>query len=145
MTLIHGAIDLEKELSLVQQKLYQALGIAQYETKKPEDAEVAYGVARLIQTAAAVMVCADGRVEPSEIAEAEEKGAKMVGYFNILEFREACLNPQELPNVADLSKTIKEVFSQQHIALMVELLSNIAAADGHISSEEEKFISQLSG
>ena len=145
LTLIHGAIDLEKELSLVQQKLYQALGVAQYETKKPDDAEVSYGVARLIQTAAAVMVCADGRVEPSEIAEAEEKGMKMVSHFNSLEFREACLNPQALPNVADLSKTIKEVFNQQHITLMVELLSNIAAADGHVSSEEEKFIKQLSG
>lgn len=143
LMLVQGAAELEKELSFVQQRLYQALGIAQYESKKPEDSEVSYGIARMIQTAAAVMVCADGQVEPSEIAEAEEKGKNMISHFNSLEFREACLNPEALPNVTDLSQTIKEIFSQQHIELMVDFLENIAAADGHVSIEEEEFIKQL--
>ena len=80
----------------MQQRLYQALGVAQYEVKSLK-VEVSYGIARMIQTAAAVMVCADGH-RALCIAEAEEKGKNAISHFNSLEFREACLNPV-LPNV----------------------------------------------
>ena len=73
LALITDAESLETELTLVQQKIYQLTGMVQYECKKPDEAEATYGIARLIQTAAAVMVCADRDVQPSEIVEAEKR------------------------------------------------------------------------
>ena len=63
LKLVTEAENLEIELGLVQQKIYEMTGLAQYETKA-DDADVVYGVARLVQTAAATMVCADGKVNP---------------------------------------------------------------------------------
>lgn len=143
LNLVDGAEGLETELTLVQQKFYQVSGIAQYETKKPDNAEAKYGVARLIQVAAAVMVCADGEVQPSEILEAEEKGTNLVSYFNSLEFRESCLSPETLPRIEDLSTMVKDVFSEENISQLTNFLTNIAEADGNISSEEKVFIETL--
>ena len=144
LVLITDAESLEMELTLVQQKVYQITGMVQYESKKPDEAEATYGVARLIQTAAAVMVCADGDVQPSEIAEAEEKGKKMISYFNSLEFRESCLSSETLPTVDALTKLVKEVFDAQNVGQLTEFLTSIAAADGNISVEEQAFIEALS-
>ena len=141
--LINNANNLELELSLTQQKLFQLTGVATYGSKKPDNFEALYGTARLIQTAAAIMVCADGKVEPSEIAEAEEKGKSMVSHFNSLEFREACLDPENLPDVEELSKLVKDVFSTDNIHELTNFLKNIAEADGNISEEEQNFISAL--
>ena len=143
LELITDAESLETELTLVQQKLYQLSGRAQYESKKPDEIEAPYNVARLIQAAAAVMVCADGKVQPSEIAEAEEKGKKMISYFNSLEFRESCLSPETLPTVNALTKLVKEVFNEEQVGQLTEFLTSIAAADGSISSEEQAFIDSL--
>ena len=141
--LITDAESLETELTLVQQKIYQLNGMAQYESKKPDEPEAPYGVARLIQAAAAVMVCADGKVQPSEIAEAEDKGKKMISHFNSLEFRESCLSPETLPTVGALTKLMKEVFNEKNVSQLTEFLTSIAAADGNISSEEQAFIDSL--
>ena len=143
LTLIKDAEVLETELTLVQQKVYQVTGIAHYESKKPDNAEAVYGVARIIQTAAAVMVCADGEVQPSEISEAEDKGKNMVSHFNSLEFRELCLSSEPLPTVSELSKMMKEIFSKENLTQLTEFLTSIAESDGNISPEEKKFISLL--
>lgn len=143
LTLIKDAEVLETELTLVQQKVYQVTGIAHYESKKPDNAEAVYGVARIIQTAAAVMVCADGEVQPSEISEAEDKGKNMVSHFNSLEFRELCLSSETLPTVSELSKMMKEIFSKENLTQLTEFLTSIAESDGNISPEEKKFISSL--
>jgi Zn-dependent protease with chaperone function len=141
--LITDAESLETELTLVQQKIYQLTGMAQYESKKPDESESPYGVARLIQAAAAVMVCADGEVQPSEIAEAEEKGKKMISHFNSLEFRESCLSPETLPTVDALTELVKKVFNEETVGQLTEFLTSIAAADGNISLEEQAFIESL--
>lgn len=143
--LIADAENLETELTDVQQKIYQYTGIAKYETKKPEDAEKSYGVARLIQVAAAVMVCADGDVQPSEITEAEAKGKNMISLFNSLEFRESCLSPETLPTIKELSKLAKKIFNKEQIDQITQFLTVIASADGNISKEEEVFIKSLGG
>lgn len=140
LKLVTEAENLEIELSLVQQKIYEMTGLAQYETKKPDDADVVYGVARLVQAAAATMVCADGKVEPSEITEAELKGKEMISNFNSLEFRELCLSPDTVPDTAELNKLAKNIFSDENIRQLKEFLTSIASADGNISDEEQAFI-----
>ena len=140
LKLVNEAKNLEIELSLVQQKIYEMTGLVQYESKKSDDADVVYGVARLVQAAAATMVCADGKVEPSEIAEAELKGKEMIANFNSLEFRELCLTPDTLPDAAELTSLSKKIFSDENIRQLKELLKSIASADGNISDEEQAFI-----
>ena len=128
---------------MFQQKIYQVTGRAIFETNKPENADKIYAISRVIQTAAAVMVCADGQVQPSEIAEAEEKGQNMITHFNSLEFRELCLAPERLPGTEDLSKMVKDFFSDENLNQLIDFLRNIAASDGNISAEEEEFIRAL--
>ena len=141
--LVNKVEDLETELSMFQQKIYQVTGRAIFETNKPENADKIYAISRVIQTAAAVMVCADGQVQPSEIAEAEEKGQNMITHFNSLEFRELCLAPERLPGTEDLSKMVKDFFSDENLKQLIDFLRNIAASDGNISAEEEEFIRAL--
>lgn len=141
--LVNKVEDLETELSMFQQKIYQVTGRAIFETNKPENADKIYAISRVIQTAAAVMVCADGQVQPSEIAEAEEKGQNMITHFNSLEFRELCLAPERLPGTEDLSKMVKGFFSDENLNQLIDFLRNIAASDGNISAEEEEFIRAL--
>ena len=141
--LVNKVEDLETELSMFQQKIYQVTGRAIFETNKPENADKIYAISRVIQTAAAVMVCADGQVQPSEIAEAEEKGQNMITHFNSLEFRELCLAPERLPGTEDLSKMVKDFFSDENLNQLIDFLRNIAASDGNISAEEEEFIRAL--
>ena len=86
------------------------------------------------------MVCADGHVKPSEIAVAEEKGKKLINHFNSLEFRELCLSPENLPKTKDLSKLINDLFKEDDIKKLTDLLKDIATSDGNISSEESAFI-----
>ena len=93
-----------------------------------------------VETAAAVMVCADGRVEPSEITVAEEKGKKLINHFNSLEFRELCLSPENLPKPKDLSKSINDLFKEDDINKLTDFLKDIATSDVTISSEESAFI-----
>jgi Zn-dependent protease with chaperone function len=140
INLIKEAEELEQELTTVQQKVYQLTGQAEFGIKMPENSESAYGIARIIQIAAAVMVCADGKVEPAEIADAEAKGKKLVSYFNSLEFREACLSPKTLPSVSHLSKLAKEVFNDEAINELKDFLTSIAEADGEVSAEEKVLI-----
>ena len=141
--LVNKVEDLETELSMFQQKIYQVTGRAIFETNKPENADKIYAISRVIQTAAGVMVCADGQVQPSEIAEAEEKGQNMITHFNSLEFRELCLEPERLPGTEDISKMVKDFFSDENLKQLIDFLRNIAASDGNISAEEEEFIRAL--
>jgi len=91
------------------------------------------------------MVCADGDVQPSEITEAEAKGKNMISLFNSLEFREACLSPETLPTIKELSKLAKKIFNKEQIDQITQFLTDIASADGKISKEEEVFIKSLGG
>jgi len=58
--LVNDVEGLEVHLSIVQQKLYQATGAATFGVNQPDEFETVYRVARVIQAAAAKMVCADG-------------------------------------------------------------------------------------
>ena len=141
--LINDCEGLEVQLSLFQQKLYQASGLATFGVNQPDDFETLYGVARVTQAAAAKMVCADGEVQPSEIAKAEEKGKILISSFNSLEFRELCMSPKNLPSVEDLRMTIQTIFSDKNRALLLEVLNDIAKSDGDFSVEEKKLLDLL--
>ena len=141
--LVENAEVLERELTTVQQKVFQVMGRSQFESKMPENSDTAYGIARLIQLSAAVMVCADGEVQPSEISDAETKGKELVSYFNCLEFREACLSPETLPSIDHVSKLAKEIFSDEALGQVKGFLISIAEADGEVSSEEQALIDTL--
>ncbi len=143
INLVKNAEALERELTIVQQKVYQLTGQSQFESRMPENSDTAYGIARLIQLSAAVMVCADGEVQPSEISDAEIKGKKLISYFNCLEFRESCLSPETLPSVDHVSELVKEIFGNEAIKELRSFLKSIAEADGEVSSEEQALIDAL--
>lgn len=131
--------DLEKQLTTDEQRFYVALGVASWESEKPEGENV-YQLTQLLETAAAVMVCADGKIEISEIERAEVLGVQMVQHFNSLSFREKCLKFEELPSVDELSDFLGNIDSEEFKELVVTFLTSIAESDGEISLDEQKFI-----
>jgi Zn-dependent protease with chaperone function len=137
--------ELEEQLSIDEQQFYIALRLSDYESKMPEGDDP-YALVRFVQLAAAVMVCADGKVEAEEIEIAESLGASLVNDFNALEFRELCHSPQELPSTSELGASISESFKDSDtIEQLRNYLIAIAESDGQIDSNEQLFIDSLTG
>jgi Zn-dependent protease with chaperone function/tellurite resistance protein len=140
--LLDGLNELEERLSVDEQKWLIALGLAVFEYTKPEG-ENPYVIARVVQAAAAHLVCADGQVLPSEISMAEQLGEQLVPNFSQLEFRESCSNPGTLPSKDALLELIEAVFDQESRNLLVKFLTAIAESDGDISQDETQFIESI--
>ena len=140
--LLENHIELEEKLSLDEQKFYIALGVG-YESEMPES-ENPYGIARIGQTAAALMVCADGIVDLAEIEQAEGLGSEKLPNFNRLEFRELCLNPDSLPDLKEYA-TALGTLPPDFVKLLIELLEEIANADGKLDIQEAIYLKKLKG
>ena len=134
---------LENQLSVDEQALYIRLRLSDYESKMPEGDDP-YALVRFIQVAAAVMVCADGKVEPEEIEIAETLGVGLITEFSPLEFRELCHDPQNLPSTIELGDSITESFKDSEtIDLLRTYLIAIAESDGEIDASEQLFIDSI--
>ena len=133
---------IEEELSVGEQTLYVALGV-EFESEMPQE-ENPFAAARIGQTAAALMVCADGKVEPSEIEAAEILGMEILPYFNKLEFRELCLNPSNLPDVDSYSEALGSL-PANFIEQLLDLLERIAHSDGELDINEAEYLKKLKG
>lgn len=142
ISLLEGYLEIEELLTTDEQKLYIALGV-DYEAAMPEE-DNPYAVARIGQTAAALMVCADGKVELSEIEEAEKIGEEILPYFNTLEFRELCLNPNNLPNIDSFSEALASL-PNDFVEILLDYLDRIANSDGELDKNEEKYLKKLKG
>jgi Zn-dependent protease with chaperone function len=140
--LLEGLKELEERLTADEQQWLVALGLASYECRKPEG-ENPYTIARVVQAAAAHLVCSDGQVLSSEISMAENLGEKLVPSFSPLEFRESCSSPETLPSKEDILGFVTAVFDEENRALLIEFLTAIAQSDGEVSEDEEDFIESI--
>ena len=138
LELLPDFIEIENKLTADEQAFYIALGLASWEQASPED-ESPYTAARIIQHAAAFMVCADGKVDISEIEVAEEIGGRLVPDFNSLEFRELCLTPSKLLDESELANFLGTL-PKDFLEPLLEFLVEIAKSDGFIDPTEQKFI-----
>lgn len=134
--------EIEQQLTIDEQKFYLQLGVATWEIDKPEGDEP-YNLAELIETAAALMVCADGKIELSEIRRAEELGMSMIRHFNPLIFREKCFNESSLPYKDEIITIFNKIDDSNFIDVVKEFLTAIAESDGVIDETEQKFIDDI--
>lgn len=141
-SLLPNLDELEKHLTGDEQQFYIRAGAASFECRKP-DGENVFLAAQLIETAAAAMVCADGKIEIAEIERSESLGIEMVPHFNSLCFRQKCLAPNDLPSQEELSNLINSFDSAELKTQIVGLLEAIAKSDGEIAPEEQAFINRL--
>jgi len=140
--LIEGLKELEERLTVDEQQWLVALGLAAYECRKPEG-ENPYTIARVVQAAAAHLVCSDSLVLSSEISMAENLGEKLVPRFSPLEFRESCSSPDTLPSKEDILGFVTAVFDEENRTLLIDYLTAIAQSDGEVSKYEEDFIESI--
>jgi len=129
--LIDNHQDIEQEITLLEHRLVVALGAAQ-----PPDESDTNQLLHATYSLAAAMVGADGEIDPNEIAVAEGIGQKLFEDFDSVEFREYCNDPDQIPDVAELSKAMREVLEDEHKDLIIQYLRAISEADGNVSKEE---------
>ena len=91
---------------------------------------------------AATMVAADGRIEANEIAIAEGIGQQLLEGFDPVDFRAVCRS-SDLPRYAELVDILKGALDAQAKEAVLNYLTEIARADGEISSDERELLDHL--
>lgn len=134
--LINNHIQLEEELTILQLKYYVSLGVQISEEQDVNNS------ATLIAAFGAHMVLADGKVEPEEIDSAESIGLSLVSEFDIIEFREYCHYPDNLPTIDDLLNASKEIDADAK-TLIYDYLTKIAQSDNDMSTEESALLDKV--
>ena len=134
--LLEDSINIEEELTSLQQQYYVALGV-----KIPAD-ENRNAAATILAAFGAHMVVADGKIEPEEIDKAEAIGSTLSSNFDSIEFREYCLYPDSLPEFTELLNISKSMSSEAKQTI-VDYLKEIAGADSEVCEQEESLIRQV--
>lgn len=130
--------EIEEEITLLEHKLMVAYGIA----KPPEETERNH-LLHATYSLAAAMVGADGHIDAQEIAVAEAIGKTLFEDFDSVEFREYCNHPEQITDVASLSKAMRDVLENEHKDLIIKYLRAISEADGNLSDDEEALLKQV--
>ena len=136
--LVDNHQDIEQEITLLEHRLMVALGAAQ-----PPDESDTNQLLHATYSLAAAMVGADGEIDPNEIAVAEGIGQKLFEDFDSVEFREYCNDPEQIPDVAELSEAMREVLEDEHKDLVIQYLRAISEADGNVSKEEKLLLQNI--
>lgn len=136
--LLDKSQEIEEEITLFEHKLMVAYGAA----NPPEETERNH-LLHATYSLAAAMVAADGAVDLGEIAVAEGIGKKLFEDFDSVEFREYCNNPEQIPDVEQLSAAMKEVLEDEHKDLVIQYLRAISEADGSVSKDEELLLQKI--
>ena len=134
--LVDGHLDMECELTHLQQQYYVAMSV-----QVPEEQNIDWG-ARVLAAFGAHMVIADGVVDAEEIDVAEEIGRNLSENFDYIDFREYCNYPDTLPEVEKLIEASREVPIDGRKAI-IDFLTRISTADGDLSSPEAALLSRL--
>jgi Zn-dependent protease with chaperone function len=134
--LINGHVNIEEELTTLQQQYYVALGV-----EVPDEEEVNTG-ARLLAALGAHMVLADGKIEKEEIEKAENIGLSLIDTFDRYEFREYCNYPDIIPEL-DVIINIAADFDDEIKELIHKYLTEIAGSDGAVSIEEKELLTKV--
>ena len=136
--LIDNYQDLEQEITLLEHKMMVAYGVAQ-----PPDEQEQNQLLHAMYSLAAALVCADGKIDPEEIAVAEAIGQTFFEDFDSVEFREYCNDPGQIPDIVKLSEALSEVLEDEHKDLVIKYLRAISAADGSVSEDEEALLQKI--
>lgn len=137
--LIDNYLAVEQEATLLEHRIMVAFGVA----NPPEENETNQ-LLHATYSLAAAMVAADGKIEQDEIIVAEGIGQKLFEDFDSVEFREYCNDPEQIPDVIELSKLMCEVLEDEHKGLIIEYLKAISEADGDVSEEETSLLNTVS-
>ncbi|MEM7469252.1 MAG: M48 family metalloprotease [Pseudomonadota bacterium] len=137
LELFHNPVEIEEELTTLQQQYYVALGV-----KLPEEEDKGIS-ATILAAFGAHMVVADGKIEPEEIDEAEAIGHSLSSEFDSIEFREYCHYPDSLPELVKLLEISSEMPAEGK-KLVHDYLQKIASADSEVSVEEKEILDTVS-
>lgn len=88
------------------------------------------------------MVLADNSVEPEEIEQAEAIGLVLTDSFDIVEFREFCHHPEDIPELEKLIDIAKE-FEVELKNVILDYISKIADVDENVCEEEKVMLSKV--
>jgi len=133
---IENPIEIEEELTILQQKYFVALGV-----QIPDTNESNVG-ATISAAFGAYMVVADGKIESEEIDKAESIGISLSSDFDYIEFREYCHYPDNIPAIEDLLEASKD-FDVEVKSIIFDYLKQIAVSDGEVSPEESKLLDRV--
>lgn len=134
--LFQNPIEIEEELTTLQQQYFVALGV-----QIPEENNSNVG-ATILAAFGAQIVVADGKVEPEEIDEAESIGISLSSDFDYIEFREYCLYPDSIPSIDDLLEASKDI-AVEGKTMIFEYLEKIASSDNDVSPDEEQLLGRV--
>lgn len=137
--LIDGYQSLEENLTNFEHRLRVALGQVQVPQDEEQQGQQFLNILYLL---AAAMVRADGRIDPNEIAVAEGIGQQLVNRFDPVDFRAACNSP-DLPVFAALLDVLKDLLDEDAKSHIAKYVTEIATADGEISSDEQDLLNEL--
>jgi Zn-dependent protease with chaperone function len=134
--IIDGHREIEEQLTTLQQQYYSAMGI-----QIPDQEQGEFG-AKVLSAFGAHMVLADSNVEPEEIEQAEAIGLALTDSFDIVEFREYCHHPEDVPELDKLIDAAKE-FDADLKNVIFDYISKIAGADDDVCEEEKVMLSKV--
>ena len=93
-----------------------------------------------IYTLGAALIGADGKVEPEEIALAEEVGAKLMPEFDRIEFRECCSDFGSVPDFRATVDSLASEIGPERRREVYDYLRGIAMADGEVAQSERELL-----
>lgn len=92
---------------------------------------------------AASMILADGEVEEAEVLAAEKAGDEVFEGFDEAALRMILQHSQNLPPAEDLAGMLRDVLDQDAKTKVMVFLSEIAMADGTVSTEEREMLQRV--
>jgi Zn-dependent protease with chaperone function len=134
--LFENPIEIEEELTTLQQQYYVAMGV-----QVPDKDESDIG-ATIYAAFGAHMVVADGKIESEEIDKAESTGISLSSDFDYIQFREYCHYPDSIPAIEDLLEASIDI-SNEGKSIIFDYLNEIAGSDSDISPEENQLLDQV--
>jgi len=129
--------SIEEELTSFEHQMMIGLGYAAL----PEDEEGEQtAFLNAVYSLAATMVGADGKIEQSEIVEAEQIGSTLFEKFDSVEFRSYCNILNEIPKFEEVTSILSSALNAEQKNGLYDYLKAIASADGEVSEEEKSLL-----
>lgn len=97
----------------------------------------------LIRDFMARMVTIDGKVDDREIVEAEQTASRLFGNFDCAGFREACLHPEDLPELDRMIELAGLLLTDVGIANLKAALRKVAEADSEVLEAERQLLERI--
>jgi Zn-dependent protease with chaperone function len=138
--LIGNAESSEENLTAFEHKMMIALGLVHL----PDDEEDTPDYfLNILYSLAAAVVTADGKTDPAEVKAAETIGQSVVEGFDPVDFRDRCNNPEDIPNIDELSEFIRENAEYGIKKSVFNYLTKIAKAADRTHSNKARLLQKI--